>query len=408
MSEMNIKTPNSMHLHIGIFGKRNAGKSTLINAISNQSVSIVDDTPGTTTDVVTKAMELKPLGPVLLIDTAGIDDHGLLGNKRVEKSLSTIDRIDLAVLVIVGKLDQPDIKLLDEFKKRKVPVILALNKSDVIEYHQHQLAALQHYSPYVSTLSARDDRGLDHLKMQLVLAAPKSFFDQSTILSDLVGPGDLVVMVVPIDLEAPKGRLIMPQVQVLRELLDCDAKALVVKERELADALQELKRLPKLVITDSQAILKVMADVPDTIPVTGFSVLFARWKGDLTILLQGVNQLDHLKSGDRILMLEACSHHPIEDDIGRVKIPRWIRQYTGCQLKFDHYAGQDLPTNFADYQMIVHCGSCVANRQQMLSRIMRAQEAKVPITNYGLIIAKSLGVLQRMLSPFPSLEVKTK
>ncbi len=401
---MHEKAPLSLHLHIGLFGQRNVGKSSLLNALTQQDVAIVDATPGTTTDVVSKAMELKPIGPVIFLDTAGLDDQGTLGYKRVEKTMSALDRTDLALVVCDG-VWSPDLEpLRRELQARAIPSVLVFNKADLYDDTRPLLEDLASWTPYQVKVSAKTQAGMDDLRQAIVAATPKSFFENPPILSDLIGPGDLVIMVVPIDLEAPKGRLIMPQVQTLREILDCDAKALVVKERELSDALNNLKQPPRLVITDSQAILKVAADVPPGIPLTGFSVLFARWKGDLETFLQGLSRLDDLHPGDHVLLLESCTHHPVEDDIGRVKIPRWLRQYTGADLHFDHHAGHDLPADLSPYRMIIHCGACMGNRREMLSRILKAKAAGVPISNYGLVIAKSLGILQRMLSPFPHLQ----
>ncbi len=401
---MQEKTPKSLRVHIGIFGKRNAGKSSLLNALTHQDVAIVDATPGTTTDVVSQPMEFKPIGPVIFLDTAGLDDEGTLGLKRVGKTMAALDRTDLALVVCEGAWSRELNPLMAELKNRAIPGIIVFTKCDLYADLQIPRQDLNMWTPHVVKVSSKTQSGMDALRQAVVAAVPKPFFENPPILSDLIGPGDLVVMVVPIDLEAPKGRLIMPQVQTLREILDCDAKALVVKERELSDGLANLKQPPRLVITDSQAILKVAADVPESIPLTGFSVLFARWKGDLETFVQGLKRVDELRPGDRILLLESCAHHPIEDDIGRVKIPRWLRQYTGADLGFDHFAGHDLPADLSGYRLIIHCGACMGNRQEMLSRILKARAAGVPITNYGLVIAKSLGVIHRMLSPFPHLQ----
>lgn len=391
-------------MHLGLFGRRNAGKSSLLNALTGQDVSIVSPVPGTTTDVVSKPMELKPIGPVLFLDTAGLDDVGDLGRRRIERSLAAMGRTDVSLLVTAGDWDEVERELLSECKRRAIPVIVVFNKSDLNRPDPKVAAEAEAAAAETVTVSALTGEGMDDLRKAIVRQAPKEFMEQTSILADLVGPGDLALLVVPIDLEAPKGRLILPQVQMIREVLDCDAKALVVKERELADTLRQLNRPPALVITDSQAILKVAGDVPPEIPLTGFSVLFARWKGDLETFVRGTAAVDRLQDGDRVLMLEACTHHPVGDDIGRVKIPRWLRQYLGRELHFDHICGHDLPSDLGAYRLIVHCGACMTNRREVLSRILAAREAGVPITNYGLVIAKSLGVLPRMLSPFPGFQ----
>ena len=397
-------TPKGMRIHIGIFGRRNVGKSRLLNALTQQEAAIVSDTPGTTTDVVQKPIELKPLGPVLFLDTAGLDDVGDLGEKRIAKTKAALDRVDLAFLVTDWFWGQFEQDLAQTFKRKKLPFVTIFNKMDIQTPASSALEASQANSNETVQVSAVKTLGLDQLRQAIVRVAPPALFNSPDILSDLVGPGDLVVMVVPIDLEAPQGRLILPQVQAIREVLDCDAKAIVVKERELADMLfNELKRPPKLVVTDSQAILNVSACVPSDIPLTGFSVLFARWKGDLETFVKGTHAIDTLEPGNRVLILESCSHHPIGEDIGRVKIPRWLTQYVGGELNFEYRVGHDFPQDLKDYNFIVHCGACMTNRREVLTRILRAQEAQVPISNYGLVIAKSLGVLPRILSPFPGL-----
>ncbi len=394
-------TPKGMRLHIGIFGRRNTGKSSLLNSIIGQDVAIVSPTPGTTTDVVNKPFEMKPLGPILFLDTAGLDDFGELGEKRAAKSRVVLDRTELAFIVTEGLWERYEQALAQELKKRGVPSIAVFNKSDLGSPDTEAIAQASDMVSGVVRISALKRTGLENLREALVRCAPIEFMDHQTILAGLVGPGDMVVLVVPIDLEAPKGRLILPQVQVIREILDCDARAVVVKERELPDTLESFKTQPQLVITDSQAILKVAADVPSHIRLTSFSILYARWKGDLDTLIHGALAVDSLHSGDKILILEACSHHPIADDIGRVKIPRWLKQYIGSDLIFDYLCGHDLPSNFKEYNLIILCGSCVTNRREVLTRILRAREAGIPVTNYGLVIAKSLGVLERSLSPFP-------
>jgi len=396
-----MKTPKSFRIHIGIFGRRNTGKSSILNTLTNQEVSIVSDIAGTTTDPVEKPMELLPLGPVLFIDTAGIDDIGLLGEKRIAKTMAVFDRTDLGILVSNfedwGDFEQ---KIVAEFTNRDIPFLVILNKADLYSESEIMLSQLINEKISFVKTSVTKNTGIDELRELLLKKAPSDFIERPTILSDLVGPGETAILVVPIDKEAPKGRLILPQVQSIRDLLDNDSMALVVKERELKAALNNLKRMPKLVVTDSQAFLKVAADTPPEIPLTSFSILFARFQGDLCEMVRGAMTIDKLKTGDRILIAEACSHHPIGEDIGTVKIPRWLTQYIGGKLQIDHYRGHDFPENITDYKLIIHCGACMWNRREMLSRIMKAKQFNVPITNYGLTIAYSLGIFERALQPF--------
>ena len=395
--------PKGMRLHIGLFGRRNVGKSSLLNALTRQDVSIVSETAGTTTDPVEKPMELLPIGPVLFIDTAGIDDVGALGQMRVERTRQVLDRVDVGVIVTqAGEWGQFEEALLSEFVGRSVPAIAVFNKADLATPSAATLTTLSERKVRcVQTVASRGEGVLD-LREALIQSAPDDFINTPAIVGDLVPPGELVVLVVPIDKEAPKGRLILPQVQTIRDLLDNDAYCLVVKERELRDALERLKRPPVLVVTDSQAFLKVAADTPPAVPLTSFSILFARFKGDLTELVRGALAIDSLRPGDRVLIAEACSHHPIGEDIGRVKIPRWLTQYVGGKLEFTTTQGHDFPPDLPLYRLVVHCGACVQNRREMLSRIVRCRWAGVPVTNYGLTIAYSLGIFERALSPFPA------
>jgi [FeFe] hydrogenase H-cluster maturation GTPase HydF len=395
--------PRGVRLHIGIFGRRNVGKSSLLNALTRQQVSIVSPEPGTTTDPVEKPMEMLPLGPVLFIDTAGIDDVGALGAQRVERTMKALDRTELAILVLAEEgLGSLEIGLLDAFEQRKVPVLPVLNKADLAKPADATLDRLGSRGLKPVIVSASRGDGIGELREALVDLAPDEFLNSPTILSDLVPPGELVVLVVPVDKEAPKGRLILPQSQSIRDLLDHDAYALVVKERELRDALDRLKRKPALVVTDSQAFLKVAADTPPDVPMTSFSILFARQKGDILEFARGALAIDSLKPGDRIAMAEACSHHPIGEDIGRVKIPRWLAQYVGGPLDVQQVQGRDFLDDPADYKLVIHCGSCMLNRREVLSRIFACQKAGVPITNYGMAIAYSLGIFDRALQPFPA------
>jgi [FeFe] hydrogenase H-cluster maturation GTPase HydF len=389
-----------MRIHIGLFGRRNVGKSSLLNALTGQPISIVSDHPGTTTDPVEKAMELQPLGPVLFIDTAGVDDEGELGTLRVARTRSTIDRCDLALVITDNEWGPDETELLHALHKQQTPVIAVRNKCD-----QPDTPSLSYSDtespPSLISVSAKTGSGLSQLRHAILEAVPAELLDPPDIAADLLPPGGLAMLVVPIDKEAPKGRLILPQVQVIRDLLDHDAYCMVVKERELAPALERLQQPPDLVITDSQAFLRVAADTPDSVPLTSFSILFARFKGDLTTLVKGAAAVESLRSGDRVLIAEACTHHPIGEDIGRVKIPRWLTRYTGCKLEFDVVAGKTLPDNLASYKLVIHCGACTFNRKLMLSRILACQEAGVPITNYGVAIAYSLGIIERALGPFP-------
>ncbi len=394
--------PRSLRLHIGIFGRRNVGKSSLLNAITRQQVSIVSATAGTTTDPVEKPMELLPLGPVLFVDTAGVDDEGALGELRVERTRAVLDRVDIGILVAeAGAWGAFEERLLDELAGRGAPAIVAFNKSDLVRATP---GPADHRLQHVSTVSvsALTGAGLTDLREAILRLAPPDFFDNRRLVADLVPPGEVAVLVVPIDKEAPKGRLILPQVMAIRDLLDGESMALVVQERELRNALARLAKPPALVVTDSQAFLKVAADVPRGVPMTSFSILMSRFQGDLPEQVRGTLGIERLKGGDRVLVAEACSHHPIGEDIGRVKIPRWLTQYVGARLDFSHVQGRDFPADPSAYRLVVHCGNCMGNRREMLSRIMRCRDAGVPITNYGLTIAYSLGIFERALEPFPA------
>lgn len=396
-----MKALKSMRLHIGIFGKRNVGKSSILNALVEQDISIVSETAGTTTDPVEKSMELLPLGPVLFVDTAGIDDKGALGRQRVEKTKKLIDRIDLAIIVCdFNGFDKFEHLLIEEFNSKKIPFITVINKIDLQKITTDKLSEIKKYSTRITKICALSKEGIIDLKQNIIKNAPENFFANTTIISDLIAPGETAVLVVPIDKEAPAGRLILPQVQTIRDLLDNNSVAVVTKENEFKKTLDTLKSPPAIVVTDSQAFLKVSAELPEEIPLTSFSILFARFKGELNEFVKGTMAIENLKSNDKILICESCTHHAIGDDIGRVKIPRWLTRYTGKNLVFEHYAGHDFPENIKDYALIIHCGACMTNRREILSRIFKANQAGIPITNYGLTIAYSLGIFERALTPF--------
>ena len=404
--------PKAFRLHLGIFGRRNAGKSSLLNALTRQTSSIVSDIAGTTTDPVEKTMELLPLGPVLFIDTAGIDDDGVLGQMRIEKTVQVFDRTEIGLLVVDlsrgdchavwGAFEQ---RIVDELQKRNVPVIVVLSRSDLVADPTELKAMLDEKKlPFVvvSCPPNQVPTGLAQLKDALVRVVPEEFLSPPPIVSDLVDPGEVVILVVPIDKEAPKGRLILPQVQTIRDLLDGDRFCIVVRENRLADAIERLNRPPQLVVTDSQAFKLVASIVPDTIPLTSFSILFARQKGDFKTMVDGANTISRLSPHARVLIAEACSHHPISEDIGTQKIPNWLRQTVADTIEIGHVQGHDFPATaqeLATWDLVIHCGACVWNRREMLSRIAHCVEAGVPITNYGLAIAAMHGILARAVKP---------
>ncbi len=403
-----ITTPKGLRLHIGIFGRVNVGKSSFLNAITSQDVSITSPHPGTTTDVVEKAMELLPIGPVLFLDTAGLGDESVLGEERVKRSMKVFDRTDVVVLVVEpwewGEYEEFVVK---EAKRRNQGIVVIINKSDLSPPSSEVVDAISKEGLLAIEISAvgkgQDrERWIARFKSALLSVLPDEFVSAPPLLGDLVPAGGLVVLVVPIDLEAPKGRLILPQVQAIRDVLDSDAVVVVVKEREYLVLFEMLKRRPDLVVCDSQVVMKVVADTPKDVKLTTFSILFSRFKGDLLTAVRSVRVLDNLQPGDKVLIAEACSHHPIQDDIGRVKIPRWIRQFVGGKVDIDVYAGKDYPENLSDYKLIVHCGGCTLNRRAMLSRIQLAKGYGVPITNYGVCISYLHGVLERALTPFPA------
>lgn len=391
-----MKSLKSMRLHIGIFGKMNAGKSSFLNRITNQEVSIVSNIAGTTTDVVEKSMELLPAGPVTFLDTAGIDDSTELGTERIKKTMSILNRTDIAVLICdYNGIDTFEENLIEKFKELNIPYCIIINKTDIKPVSGEMLEKIKKFTDNILVTSIlKDENFVFNFKKTLVKLLPEDFINSPEIITDLVPPKSTVILVIPIDKEAPKGRIILPQVRTLRELLDNNCICIAVKESELKQALENLKTAPSLVITDSQAFKQVAQIVPQEIPLTSFSILFARLKGDLNVFLNGVKTIDNLKDGDRVLILESCTHHPIEDDIGRVKIPNLIKQKTGKNILFDNISGHDFP-DISNYKLIIHCGACMTNRKEVLSRILIANNMNIPITNYGIVISYCLGILPR-------------
>jgi [FeFe] hydrogenase H-cluster maturation GTPase HydF len=398
-------TPKSLRLQVGIFGRTNVGKSSILNLIANQDIAITSNVPGTTTDVVEKAFELLPLGPVTFLDTAGIDDISELSEQRIQRTFKILDRAEVIVLVV-----EPNIwtnfekELVQNIQNRKIPFIILINKCDLEVCSDEFLKNLNSLTFRVIQLSGTDfdnrDKYVNAIKFSLMEISPKEFVQQLPILRDLIPPKGLCVLITPIDSEAPKGRIILPQVQALRDVLDGDAISIVVKEHEYPLIYSMLNKKPDLVVCDSQVVDLMVANTPDDVNCTTFSILFARVKGDLAEEAKGALAIDTLKSGDRILMAEACSHHSMEDDIGRVKIPRWLANYLKEDVIIDHVHGRDYPENLKDYKLIIHCGACMLTRNEKLVRIQKAKEAGVPITNYGLAISHIHGVLKRVLSPF--------
>ena len=376
-------------VHIAFFGLRNAGKSSVVNKITNQELSVVSDVKGTTTDPVKKAMELLPIGPVVIIDTAGIDDEGELGELRVEKTLKILNKTDVAILVVdaaKGKQDE-DLKLIEDFNKRKIPYIIAFNKCDLI-------AEKRELSPNEIYVSAKEDININELK-ELIGKLSNTENSEKTLLGDIIKANDTVVLVTPIDSSAPKGRLILPQQQTIRELLDIGATVVVTKDTELKETLLKLKNPPRLVITDSQAFKKVNEIVPEDVELTSFSILFARYKGELWGAVKGADKLDDLQDGDSVLISEGCTHHRQCGDIGTEKLPKWIKNYTQKNINFDFTSGGDFPGDLKKYKLIIHCGACMLTEREMKTRISLSEEQQTPISNYGIIIAKINGILER-------------
>ncbi|WP_026884331.1 [FeFe] hydrogenase H-cluster maturation GTPase HydF [Clostridium akagii] len=403
MSNLN-QTPMSNRIHISLFGKTNVGKSSVINALTDQNVSLVSNVKGTTTDPVYKSMELMELGPVVFIDTAGLDDDTELGQLREEKTIDVLNKTDIAIIIVdsVSGISNFDVEIISKIKEKTIPIVGILNKIDLKPVSDEELLNFERkLGLKLIRVSAITHLGILDVKNSLIKSVPNDE-DKFKIVGDLISPGDFVILVTPIDKAAPKGRLILPQQQVIRDVLESDAIAIVTKEFELRETLQNLNKKPSLVITDSQAFLKVAADTPKDIPLTSFSILLARYKGDLNELVHGAAAIKNLKDGDKILIAEACTHHRQSDDIGKVKIPRWLRQNTGKDLQFEFSSGFTFPENIKDYALIVHCAGCMLNRRAMLHRISSAVNANVPIVNYGVLIAYVQGILQRTLAPFPA------
>lgn len=395
-------TPKGNRLHIGIFGRMNTGKSSVMNALLHQEMSIVSDIAGTTTDNVEKAMEMLPLGPVLFIDTAGLDDSGNLGEKRINKAREVVQRVDVALLVsdFEGWSDF-EIRLFNEFKAKNIPVIALVNKSDIKEISEVKLNEIKNFTSFVLKISAKNrEQTADLIRKELIKTAPEDFINPESLVEGVIEENQTALLITPIDKEAPKGRMILPQVQMLRALLDKNCRVVVIKEDKIKETLSDLKTQPAVVITDSQAFKKVSEDVPENIPLTSFSIIFARQKGDLKSFIEGVKTIDTLQDGDRVLICESCTHHNIEDDIGTVKIPNLIRKKTGKDIVFERFSSHEFPKNIEDYKLIVHCGGCMTNRREILSRIETANSKGVPITNYGITIAYCLGILERAAKSF--------
>lgn len=400
------QTPMSERVHIGFFGKRNAGKSSVMNAVTGQDLAVVSEVKGTTTDPVYKSMELLPLGPVVMMDTPGIDDEGELGGLRVRKSYQVLNKTDAAVLVIDGQAGASgeDAALLRRIRKKNIPYTVVLNKQDLAAEDMLKQAAgiLDIPEEQILAVSAADGTGITELKKRIAAIA-KQEESKLRIVGDMISPSDFIVLVVPIDSAAPKGRLILPQQQTIRDILEADAVSIVIKENRVKETIESLGKKPRLVITDSQAFEKVAADTPEDILLTSFSILFARYKGNLETAVAGVTALDKLQDGDKILISEGCTHHRQCDDIGTVKLPRWIREYTGKDIRFETSSGTQFPDELGEYKLIVHCGGCMLNEREMKYRLSCAADQGVPMTNYGILIAYVKGILKRSVELFPEI-----
>lgn len=390
-------TPASERVHIGFFGRRNAGKSSLVNAVTGQDLAVVSGVKGTTTDPVSKAMELLPMGPVVVIDTPGIDDGGTLGELRVKKTNQVLNKTDIAVLVVDAQLEieEAERELIRLFQKKEIPYIVAWNKWDTVTQEEPQ-------GDTAIAVSAKTGLHIQELKEKIAGLAVTTE-SEKRIVGDLLKPSDFVVLVVPIDKAAPKGRLILPQQQTIRDILESDATAVVVKENELKETLAHMGKKPSMVITDSQVFQRASEDTPPEIPLTSFSILFARYKGDLRMAVQGASAIENLKDGDKILISEGCTHHRQCGDIGSVKIPAFLKKYTGKQLEIALTSGTEFPEELSEYQMIIHCGACMLNEREMKYRLKCAKDQNIPITNYGTAIAYLQGILRRSVELFPEI-----
>ena len=401
MATSRMETPKGLRLHFGLFGKRNAGKSSLINALANQNISIVSSVAGTTTDPVEKAFELSPIGPVVFMDTAGIDDEGDLGLARVEKSLSVLEWMDIAIVVCeAGTWGSHEENILKKTLNNGTPTIVVFNKTDLCKPTKEHEQALRSRGYKVIETSAANREGISDLRDAIIQTVLEKTEPDRPLMGELAKAGDTVLLVTPIDTGAPKGRLILPQVQAIRELLDAGAKCFVIKEDRITETLNELKQPPQLVVTDSQVVLRVVKEVPEPIPVTTFSIQMAYSKSDLLEMAIGAAALTKLKPGDKVLIAETCSHHPLKDDIGRVKIPNWLRKTFG-DLNIDIAVGKDFPTDLTPYKVIIQCGGCIVTRRHMLARLRQAKAQGVPMTNYGVTISYLQGVLPRVLACHP-------
>ena len=396
-----MKSLKSLRLHISIFGRTNVGKSSFLNSVTNQDVSIVSDTKGTTTDIVEKSCELFPVGPVTFLDTAGIDDDTTLGEKRILKTMKVLERTDVAVLMITSDgLSEYELPLIEKFSEYKIPFVVVVNKSDLSKISKQKYEEITAYTNHIIEVSATNQENItDEFVSELVKIVPDDFVNPPSILGDKLTKSDIVILVTPIDKEAPKGRLILPQVQTIRDILDNECSCVVTQVENLETILNSLKVKPKMVVTDSQAFKEVDKITPDDIPLTSFSILFARLKGDLASFVKGAEAIPTLKPEDKVLILESCTHHAIDDDIARVKIPKLMEKKLGFRPIFEYKTGHDFP-DITPYKLLVHCGACMTNRKEVLSRILIANKKHVPITNYGILISYCLGIHERALKLF--------
>ena len=393
--------------HVGIFGLRNRGKSSIINVLADQNIAIVSDTPGTTTDPVKKTIEIQGVGPVIFIDTAGIDDEGDIGNQRVSKSKDILEQVDMAILVISdNRLLEQDERLISKFRELDIPFILTHNKSDLAKLNSKFKAKVEkEYLTKILDFTATGNEDREELLKLIIQTLPPSVYQKKSLLGDLINYGDIVLLITPIDIEAPEGRMILPQIQAIRDILDNDCVAIVLKEKEIDSFLRTTGVKPKLAVTDSQVFLKADASIPRDIALTSFSIMLARHKGDFYNYIKGTPKISELKDGDRVLMLESCSHQVSCDDIGRVKIPRWISNFTGKKLEYDVVAGLDkLPHKLEEYSLVIQCGGCMVTHKQLMNRLKKATSLNIPITNYGMAIAYVQGIFERAVAPFVKLK----